>query len=206
MSDVLSQQPLIAPEVTQEEPASPAGFSVVEPKAAGCWEITLDDVQLTARWVAACDAPPVRLGAHGWRAGVLRLPGTESDPPRAHAQVQATLSSELAQRGEGALLFLPIAKSGAGYYVAAWAAPEERDAPDSEQADVEPSAPPAARGYQVGRYGTAPVSVLTPVGRVYLQPDFAPHRALAHNATGELEPDMPVDLVDEPAVARGPTM
>jgi hypothetical protein len=201
LSEVLSQQPVIAPEATQGAPAKPAGFPLPELKKAGCWEVTLADTELSARWVAECgDLPPVKLGVQPWRAGVLRLPGVGAEPLLAHVQAQATISGELAQRGEGALLFLPITAAGAGYYVAAWSVTEGGDAQEAEpDADVEPAAAPATQGYQVGRYGTAPVSVLTPAGRVYLQPDFAPHRALARNAALELESAEAPAVDSEPA-------
>ena len=190
LSDVLSQRPVIAPEVTQGEPAKPAGFPLPELKKAGCWEVTLADSELSARWVSECgDLPPAKLGAHPWRPGVLRLPAAaDLAPPEAHIVNHAALSGDLAQRGEGALLFLPSAASGAGYYVAAWSVLRESD--DEDDA-AEPLVPRHARGYQLGQYGTAPVSVSTPSGRVYLQPDFAPGHVLAHNAAQELEPTEP---------------
>jgi hypothetical protein len=201
LSDVLSQQPVIAPEVTQEEPASTAGFSLSEPKKAGCWEVALASEGLSARWLATCDAPAVVLGPHHWREGIVRLPGAEGvEPLLSRAQAAAVLSDELAQRGEGALLFLPTTEAGAGYYVAAWSVTGERDATHAD--NDEPASTPA-RGYVLGRYGAAPVSVLTPAGRVYLHPDFAPGHALANNATQELEPSGPAQPASEPDESAG---
>ena len=197
LSDVLSQRPVIAPEVTQEEPAVPAGFSSPEIKTAGCWEVKLAEAELSANWVPACpDNPPAVLGVHAWRAGVVRLPGVPgAEPAMARAQVQSSLSEELAQHGEGALLFLPTTAAGAGYYVAAWSV---SDASDESAEDGSRPAPKQLRGYQVGRYGAPPVSMPTPGGRVYLQPDFAPRRALAQNAAQELDPQVAPEA-QEPA-------
>lgn len=189
LGDVLSQQPVIAPEATQEEPAVPAGSSVVQSKTAGCWEVTLAGTGLSARWIPTCaNLPPVKPGARPWRAGVVRLPGVDSAPATAHAHLRSAMSAELAQSGEGALLFLPVTAAGAGYYVAAWHVFDD-DPAQVVASDVgEPRASRSTRGYQVGHYGTAPVSVQTPAGRVYLQPDFAPRHALGNNAFDELVP------------------
>jgi hypothetical protein len=190
LSEMFSQPQVIAPEAKQEEPAKPAGFSVPESKPAGCWEITLANDALSARWRSMCEASAadVKLGAHSWREGVIRLPGTAGEEPRmARAHAESEFSEELALQGEGALLFLPSAASGAGYYVAAWAASddgEESDANIAADSD-EPQPVRVSRGYQVGRYGAPPASVNTPAGRVYLRAEFSPRRAELQHARAE---------------------
>jgi hypothetical protein len=183
---MLSQPPVIAPEAKQEEPAKPAGFSVSESKPAGCWEVRLAAGALSARWLAVCEASTadVKLGARSWHEGVIRLPGAAGEEPQmTRAQAESEFSEELALQGEGALLFLPSAASGAGYYVAAWAAPATDEADDADVDDEPPR--PVHRGYQVGRYGAPPASVQTPGGRVYLRAEFSPRRAELRDAQPE---------------------
>jgi len=170
LSYLLGDSPVRAPKVKQEEPASPAGFSLPGKAHPGCWELTVTDSELAARWVAGCDAPGT-LGDLPWPSGVVRLP-TDGDaaPPMALAQAQATLSAELAQSGLGALLYLPANAAGGGYYVAAWSSDDEAE--DSEDA-------PVPRGLRIGRYGAPPSSIVTPAGRVYLSPELSPKRVVA---------------------------
>ena len=203
LSQMLSQSPVIAPEVTQEEPAKPAGFSVPDATPAGCWEVRLSDAALSARWVEHCDpAGAGTPGTHAWREGVIRLPGAAGAVPKMdHAQAQAEFSEDLALAGAGALLFLPISAAGAGYYVAAWAQPlgAAEAADDAEAADGAPA--PVTRGYQVGRYGAPPASVLTPAGRIYLRAEYSPRRA----AQPEPFPaeDAASSVLDEPQAPAG---
>lgn len=195
LSEMLSQPPVIAPEAKQEEPVKPAGFSMPESKPAGCWEASVAANALSARWLSVCEASAadVKLGAHSWREGVIRFPGAAGEEPQmTRAQAESDFSEELALQGKGALLFLPSTALGAGYYVAAWAAPAADEDDDADVDDEQPR--PVRRGYQVGRYGAPPASVQTPVGRVYLRAEFSPRRAELRDT--QLEP------VAEPAAAE----
>lgn len=205
LSNALGKQPVIVAKGIPEGPTNSVGSSLPANTVSGCWEVALAGNALSAHWLTACDrAGPAPLGDQPWPDGTLRLPATAGvELVMAQVDVHAILSEELAERGTGALLFLPASASGAGYYVAAWTKPSDADNADGAEL--------VGRGIKVGLYGGAPYSVVTPAGRVYLTPEFSPRRTLAPGAGEEAEstealtvstplsPNVAVDLGRSPA-------
>ncbi|MBU9199820.1 hypothetical protein KTD31_00205 [Burkholderia multivorans] len=156
------------------------------------------DTTLKAMWEPVCSAPPV-IGSvvQGWPTNTLRLPASTTDgtPDMRTAQTEVALSSDVAQFGEGALLYLPTGADGSGYYVAGWRA----------DSSAESSQPGIRKGIEIGRYGAPPLSIETPSGYVYLTPEFAPkrHQAMQRHSDDEDpantsdEPDSDRDMVDD---------
>ncbi|MDN8079061.1 hypothetical protein [Burkholderia multivorans] len=189
----------VSPQGTKEAPAQSAGASASAPlPAPGCWAVSATDTTLKAMWEPVCSAPPV-IGSvvQGWPTNTLRLPASTTDgtPDMRTAQTEVALSSDVAQFGEGALLYLPTGADGSGYYVAGWRA----------DSSAESSQPGIRKGIEIGRYGAPPLSIETPSGYVYLTPEFAPkrHQAMQRHSDDEDpantsdEPDSDRDMVDD---------
>jgi len=151
------------------EPFKPVSTLQAPATPPGCWEVAiLEETTLFATWLASCPTEKAaQLGELPWLEKPIHLPGLEAGlPALATAQTEATLSPELAEEGEGALLFLPANSKGDGYYVAAW---QVEDPSEDESEDVE-----ITNGIVVRRFGAPPPSVPTPAGRVYLARKWTP--------------------------------
>lgn len=187
--------------VTKATPVESTGVAL-SPAGTGCWEVTLNrSSELTSIWVPECPATqPALLGERPMQPEVLRLPALSSgEPPMAQAQPRAVMSADLAQRGAGALVYLPASPNGAGYYVAAWAIEEPASNPELPTM--------VKSGLQVGIYGAPPSSVMTPAGRVYLNSELSPRGrqfstdVVLHDADGPDDLDDPQAQVDAPDTA-----
>lgn len=152
-------------------------------KLTGCWQVESSEAEVFANWHYPCPAlpskPPVLPEVREWPESPVTLPAFHSGEPDLSRQVTtATLTESKATKGAGGLLFLPASSGGEGYYVAAYQEENGRS------------------GWAIGAYGVPPVSVPTPIGRVYLQEGFKTKPVVRRRAVAHIDKD-----IDEAATA-----